>query len=124
MAAHNETGKKGEALAVKYLAGQGYEILETNFRWQKAEIDLIARQNKTIIFIEVKTRSTDYFGPPSESVTKKKMKLMAETADYYVISRQLDCEVRYDIISIILNKTTQTIHHIKDAFYPYASDLD
>lgn len=124
MAKHNELGKEGEAIALKYLLDNGYEILEKNFRHLKAEVDIIALKNNELIFVEVKTRSTDYFGEPAESVTRSKQRLMAEAADFYVVNKKQGCEVRYDIISIVIKNNTHTLHHIRDAFYPFASDLE
>lgn len=120
MAAHNLLGQKGEKLALEYLLQQGFIVLEKNFRYQKAEVDIIAIKDEQIILVEVKTRSTDFFGGPEESVTKSKQRLLTEAADYYITSRQLKNEVRFDVISIISAKGKISINHIKDAFYPFA----
>ena len=82
MAKHNTLGKNGELLALNFLTSNGYTILEKNYRYLKAEIDLIAFKENQLIFVEVKTRSTDYFGEPAEAVTRKKQRLMADAADY------------------------------------------
>ncbi len=118
MASHNELGIKGEQLACEHLLNSGYVILEKNYRYQKAEVDLIAQKNNQLVFIEVKTRTTDFFGRPEESITKAKQKLMIEAADYYIQSNHLNNEVRFDAVAIIINNKGISINHIEDAFYP------
>ncbi len=115
MAQHNELGKKGEQLAVDFLLKKNYKIVETNYRFQKAEVDIIAQKNNTLAVIEVKTRSTDYFGNPQDFVNPKKIKLLISAIDNYVVEKDLDIEVRFDIIAI-LNQKEIKIEHLKDAF--------
>ena len=115
MAEHNELGKKGEKLAVNFLIDKGYTILEKNYRYLKAEVDIIAQKENTLAVVEVKTRSTDYFGDPQDFVNPKKIKLLLSAIDYYVIEKDLDVEVRFDIIAIIHQKTIK-IEHLEDAF--------
>jgi len=74
MAEHNEIGKYGENIAFDYLLKNGYKIKERNWRFGKGEIDVIAEENNTIVIVEVKTRSSEYFGDPEESVSRKKQK--------------------------------------------------
>ena len=117
MAAHNELGKKGEQLAEKFLWANGYEIVATNYRFEKAEIDIIALKEKKLIVVEVKTRSSSYFGFPEESVTEKKEKLLSDAIDAYLEEKDLDLPVRFDIVSIILKKNQEPeLMHFKDAF--------
>lgn len=116
MAIHNELGKKGEQLAVEYLQKKGYKILNRNWRYKKAEVDIIAKKNEILAVIEVKTRSTNYFGNPQDFVNQKKIKLLVEAINEYVISKDLDIEVRFDIIAVLKNKSTFEIEHLKDAF--------
>ena len=118
MAKHIETGKRGEALAVQYLKSKGYEILETNWRSVHKEIDVIAVDNGELVIVEVKTRGTDYFGYPEEAVDARKRKYLIEAAQTYVDKIDWDGGVRYDIVSVVLNKQTRTVHHIEDAFTP------
>ncbi|MEO8147747.1 MAG: YraN family protein [Bacteroidia bacterium] len=120
MATHNELGLKGEQLALEYLTSKGFKILEKNYRYLKAEVDLIAKKDDLIILIEVKTRSTDYFGRPEEAISKSKQRLLIDAADHYIQSNNLKNEVRFDAISIIINKKGISINHIEDAFYPLA----
>lgn len=116
MAIHNELGKKGEQLAVDYLLEKGYKILEKNYRYLKAEVDIIAQQANTLAVVEVKTRSSDVFGNPQDFVNSKKIKLLVSAIDAYVTSRDLDVEVRFDIIAILKEKNKFKIEHLEDAF--------
>ncbi len=117
MAEHNDLGKKAEELAAGFLLKNGYKILARNFRYQKAEIDIIAEKDNLIIICEVKARSTDVFNLPQESVNKKKIKLLVSAADYYLKEFNVTKEVRFDIISILPDKKEDLlIEHIQDAF--------
>jgi putative endonuclease len=116
MADHNELGKKGEQLAIHFLLKNGYEILEKNYRYLKAEIDIIAKKQETIIAIEVKTRTSNYFGNPQDFINPKKIKLLVSAMDYYVVHNDLDAEVQFDIIAIITNAKGTKIEHLEDAF--------
>lgn len=116
MAEHYELGKKGEQLAVNYLIGKGYKIVERNWRFQKAEIDIIARKAETLISVEVKTRSTKNFGNPQDFVNPKKIKLMVSAMNEYILNKDLDIELRFDIIAITKDKSSFDIEHFKDAF--------
>jgi putative endonuclease len=118
MAEHNETGKKGEELAVNFLKKKGYKILETNWRLGGNEIDIIAMDGDFLVVAEVKTRTSNTFGEPEIAVTKEKQKALIRAANAYVRIKQIDKETRFDIVSIILVKDKEQIHHIEDAFYP------
>ena len=117
MAAHNELGKLGEDLAVEYLKKNGYTILDTNWTFQKAEIDIIARTENTLAVIEVKTRSSLDFGLPQDFVKPKKIQLLVKAINEYVTQKDLDTEVRFDIIAIHKENSEFVIEHIEDAFY-------
>lgn len=118
MADHNELGNKGEEIALDYLTDKGYHILETNWRFGKEEIDIIAIDKKFLIIVEVKTRSSRFFGEPHEFITKQKQRLLIKAAQAYVDRHKIQQEVRFDIISIIRNNNTTEIEYIADAFYP------
>ena len=105
MAEHNELGKKGEELAVEYLRLKEYEILELNYRYQKAEVDIIAKRGNTLIAAEVKTRSTAEFGNPQDFVKPKQIQQLVKAMNHYVEEKELDVDVRFDIIAIIKNKS-------------------
>ncbi|MDP5106993.1 MAG: YraN family protein [Polaribacter sp.] len=116
MAQHNELGEIGEQIAVDFLVENGYKILERNYRYIKAEVDIIAQKADVLAIVEVKTRSTDHFGNPQDFVNPKKIKLLLSAIDHYVIQRDLDLEVRFDIIAIIYEKNNIKIEHLEDAF--------
>ncbi len=120
MAEHNKLGEKGEELAAGYLASEGYEIVERNWRYDRWEIDIIARKGHQLCIVEVKTRSGDLFGEPEEGVTPRKERFLAAAADHYIRERDLDVEVRFDIVSIVFHGKRHELKLIADAFYPFA----
>lgn len=117
MAEHNELGKLGEELAVEFLKNEGYSILETNWRFDKAEIDIIASKDKVLSIVEVKTRSSLDFGLPQDFVKPKKIQLLVKAANEYVEKNDLDVEISFDIIAIEKAEHKFNIEHIKEAFY-------
>ena len=117
MAEHNDLGKIGEKMAVTFLEKNNYEILETNWVFQKAEIDIIAKKENILAIIEVKTRSSVDFGLPQDFVNPKKIQLIVKAVNEYVISKDLDIEVRFDIIAIHKQGKKFKIEHLTDAFY-------
>ena len=119
MAEHNELGKFGEEMAVDFLHKNGYSILETNWTFQKAEIDIIAQKENILAIVEVKTRSTIDFGLPQDFVKPKKIQLLVKAVNEYVISNDLDVEVRFDIIAIYKEENNYKIDHIEDAFFHF-----
>lgn len=120
MAEHNDFGKIAEDLAVDFLVRNQYKILARNFRYLKAEVDIIAEFDNQIIIVEVKARNTDTFLEPQEAVNKKKIRLLISAASYYIEENNIDKEVRFDIISVLPNKQkTLEIHHITDAFQSF-----
>ncbi|MBP6759554.1 MAG: YraN family protein [Flavobacterium sp.] len=119
MAEHNELGKLGEELAVEFLRKEGYEILETNWTFQKAEIDIIAQKENTLAIVEVKTRSSLEFGLPQDFVKPKKIQLLVKAVNEYVVSKNMDTEVRFDIIAIHKEGKSFVIEHLIDAFYHF-----
>ena len=116
MAAHNELGKLGEEMAVAFLEKAGYIILETNWTFQKAEVDIIAQKDNILVIVEVKTRSSIEFGLPQDFVKSKKIQLLVKAVNEYVIKKDLEVEVRFDIIAIHKNFKKYEIEHIIDAF--------
>lgn len=119
MAEHNELGKLGEEMAVEFLQKAGYAIRETNWTFQKAEVDIIAQKENTLAIIEVKTRSSLEFGLPQDFVKPKKIELLTKAVDAYVNERDLDIEVRFDIIAIHKEGKSFVIEHLIDAFYHF-----
>lgn len=114
----HELGKLGEDLAVKYLQGKGYQILERNWRSGHKEIDIIALDGTTMVVVEVKTRKSDDFGEPDVAVGAMKQRMLIWAADAYVRYKRLDLEVRFDILSIVISDDEPEIEHIEDAFIP------
>lgn len=119
MAQHNELGKKGEQLAVDFLLKNKYEIIERNYRFDKAEVDIIAQKDKILAIIEVKTRSTVDFGNPQDFVKPKQIKNLVKAVDEYINENNLDIEVRFDIIAIVKEKKGFSIEHLENAFYHF-----
>ena len=119
MAEHIDLGKSGEAFARKHLEDNGYEILEVNWRFQRAEVDIIAKDGAVLVFIEVKSRSTSSWGPPEQSISPKKRMLLADAASRYMELIHHEWEIRFDVISVIIHQDTlQSIEHHKDSFFP------
>jgi putative endonuclease len=118
MLKHNEIGTNGELLAVNFLKNKGLLILETNWRSGKKEIDIIAESSDSIVFVEVKTRSSFHFGYPEEAVTPAKKNLLKAAAEDYYEQKKPAKPIRFDIISILQNnKLPKEIIHIEDAFF-------
>ena len=116
MAQHNETGNEGEEMAALFLIKNGYRIFARNFRYKKSEIDIIAQKDKTIAFVEVKTRTTTFFQEPELSVTRSKQKQITLGANFYIQENDIDLDIRFDIVAITLSP--YKLNHIEDAFYP------
>ena len=115
---HILVGKTGEELALTFLKEKGYEILHTNLRLEKVEVDIIAKDKNQIVFVEVKTRSSAMV-EPEKAVNKSKQKNLQRAAEIFLEERQLKNELRFDIIAIVKQKNNTDIEHFEDAFYPY-----
>lgn len=111
-------GKQGEMSAAKYLKDKGYTVVTQNYRCTYGEVDIIAKDGETIVFVEVKTRSSKAFGTPLAAVDYRKQQQISKTAFAYIEEQRLgDLDARFDVISIIKKKGTQVqIDHIIDAF--------
>lgn len=116
MAKHNDIGKKGEQLAQEYLLQNNYTLLETNYHYRKAEIDIIAQKNNVLAIVEVKTRSSLAYGNPESFVNKKKISLLIEAANAYIDKNNLNLEVSLDIITVVLDGK-EKIDHLENAYY-------
>lgn len=111
-----EIGKLGEDIAVNYLKQKGYKILDRNFECRQGELDIIALDKKEIVFVEVKTRTSNKYGTPSEAVNKIKQKHMLQTIKYYLYIRNLSDEfVRIDVIEVYVKDNIYKVNHIKKA---------
>ncbi len=110
-------GKDGEQIARQFLMEKGYKILQTNYRSRLGEIDIICQDSTTIVFVEVKTRSSETFGTPAAAVTGGKQKKLRLLAQEYLIARgREDQPVRFDVLSIFLSSRGTEIDHIIGAF--------
>jgi len=125
MKTHLAIGKIGERIAQSFLKKKNYKIQAVNWRFKRAEIDIIAKKDNIIIFIEVKTRSSSYYGVPEIFVDIKKKRLISDAASEYMFANNYNGEFRFDIIGIIL-KTEQefSINHSEDAFFPGLSGFE
>ena len=110
-------GQRSELLAVHYLKLQGYRILETNYRADAGEIDIIARDKKTIVFVEVKARSSGRFGSPKAAVTPAKQRKISMAAlEYLKRTDQTGARARFDVVAIDTAAGTPAIEVVKNAF--------
>ena len=110
----HELGKSGEDIATNYLKSIGYLIIERNYTARQGEIDIVAKDNEELVFIEVKTRSNNKFGRPVEAVNFIKQKHLISTIKYYLYSKHLENSyVRIDIVEVYFSKDGYNINHIK-----------
>ena len=116
MEKHNKLVKEGELIAFMVLQRDGFTILETNWRFQKAKIDIIAKKDGFLIFTEVKTRGSKKFGKPSDGVDKKKMALYKDAVEGYLEQYPSEDEIRFDVLNIMIGKDETQIEHIPNAF--------
>ena len=112
-----KSGQVGEQLAADFLVQQGFEIVERNYRYKHSEIDLIVKKANWLIFVEVKSRSSYAYGHPEEYVDYQKVKKILEGAEHYIYEIDWQGNVRYDIVSVKLNRDNPEIVHLEDAFY-------
>lgn len=121
MATHNDFGKEAENFAAEYLVRNNYKILAKNWRFGKAEVDIIAIDNSKneLIIIEVKALVSDNLKNPEEAVNKAKRKLLIKAADEYVNQNSVKLETRFDVISLIRKNGEWKINHIQNAFTAY-----
>ena len=120
MADHNDFGKLAEELAENFLVEKNYKILAKNYRYLKAEIDIIAQFENQIVIVEVKARATDAFMLPQEAINKKKIRLIVSAANEFLETNNIELETRFDVISVLPNeKGKLEIKHIENAFYAF-----
>ncbi len=118
MQEHLRIGKYGEGLACLFLKEKGYTILETNWRFSRAEVDIIALKNDVVIFVEVKTRSDVFFGQPEDSINEKKERLLFDAAGAYLDQNDWQKAMRFDIVAIHLKGIKNyKITHFEDAIF-------
>lgn len=121
MSEHNDIGRNGEDVASAFLVQIGYKIVARNWRFGPKEIDIIAIDGDTMVFVEVKTRSTLAFELPQEAVTPRKMRNLVEAADAYLQQHDIQLNSRFDIVSVLNGNPPKVIEHLIDAFQ--ANDL-
>ena len=111
-------GKRGEVAAMRFLEKRGYRILDKNYRCKSGEIDIVAREKDSIVFVEVKTRTSIEFGLPEESLTPRKRAHLTKVALSYLSHRSIkEVNCRFDVVSVLMTgEDIQSIHLIKDAF--------
>lgn len=122
MAEHNSLGIRGEKIAIKMLKEKGYEILETNWRFSKAEIDVIATISDILVIVEVKTRTNQRYGNPEEFVTVAKQKLLIKAANAFIEEQNSNSETRFDVVGITIKNIGHEIIHHEDAFSPLVTN--
>lgn len=118
MADSHTLGKSGEDQAAEHLKNSGYTIRHRNWKSGKTEIDIVAENRDFIVFVEVKTRSSDTFLKPADAVTSQKQRTIIFAADNYIRKYGIEKESRFDIITIIHKGATSDIEHMENAFYP------
>lgn len=112
-----EIGKLGEDIATNFLTEKGYAILDRNFECRQGEIDIIAKDKEEMVFIEVKTRTSNKYGAPSEAVNKIKQKHMLQSIKYYLYIKGLSEKfIRIDVIEVYIKGNIVKVNHIKQAF--------
>ena len=109
-------GRLGEVIAGEYLRSNGLRIIERNHRTRYAEIDLIAREKKILVFVEVRTKTAGRFGSPEESLNRPKVRRLVKAADFYVADKGYQGGYRIDAICVVLNRSRgiERISHYRD----------
>jgi putative endonuclease len=118
MAERNDLGKTGENIAANYLLKKGYSILKRNWRFSRDEIDIIARDGDWLVIVEVKTRTSAWFGEPEMAVTEAKQRSLIRAAEGFIMETDYHGETRFDVIGILLDRQKVHLNHIQDAFLP------
>ncbi|NOY38465.1 MAG: YraN family protein [Chlorobi bacterium] len=117
-ARHIKRGKEGEKLAAEFLENAGFRIIEKNWRFQHLEIDIIAFDGEELVIVEVKTRKKDDPLLPGDLIPPKKQRFIINATDAYIRQKEIEPEVRFDVIIIHTEGNRFTIEHIRKAFYP------
>jgi len=118
MSKAHELGRKGEELAIAHLRSIGYEILALNWFSHHLELDIVAKDGNELVIVEVKARGTDSYEHPSEAVSNKKIRFLVNAAEAYIFEKDINCDTRFDVISIIFFGRDFELEHFKNAFYP------
>ena len=113
-----ELGKWGEDRAFQELKNKGHRIIGRNFKVRTGEIDIISRIDDLIVITEVKTRTSRYLSSPYNTVSRRKQRTIVKVADQYIKERNIELEVRFDIVTIVKNNVMCEVDHLEGAFYP------
>jgi putative endonuclease len=116
MAKHLKQGQQAEGMAARYLLHEGYQILETNYRFGRAEVDIIGQIGQLIVFVEVKSRQNTLHGNPEDSINEHKKRMLFQAADAYQLVKNWNKEIRFDAISVNFYPQAVKIEHFEDAF--------
>ncbi|MFP4047435.1 MAG: YraN family protein [Bacteroidota bacterium] len=111
-------GDKGEDAAVNHLLEKRYELLARNWRYKKKEIDIIMKKGNRLVIVEVKTRQYKSIESPTDMIPRKKQRFLIEAADAYVMSKNINLDVRFDLVFVYNKGEEKKINHIEDAFQP------
>jgi len=111
-------GQLGEEQAARYLCNQNYQILNRNVRVLRGEIDIVAQFDKQLVIVEVKTKASSDVSEPWQQVTKSKQRQLIKLANQYILDHGIDLDVRFDVISIVMQGKKSELEHIVSAFYP------
>jgi putative endonuclease len=112
-----ELGKKGEEIALRFLKKRGYRIIERNYVCKMGEMDIIAKEKDTLVFVEVKARTSTTFGPPQLAVNSSKQRQLSKVALNFLKEKQIeDMKARFDVVAILLVPKGEEVELIKDAF--------
>ncbi len=116
MADHLNLGKKGEEWAAEWLQAKGYQILHRNYRYGRAEIDIVARKEQLLVFVEVKTRTNLSHGEPETAVSPHKIGRLRKAAEHFIFTTDWQHDVRFDVIAISVEGNRE-VFHAEDAFW-------
>ncbi len=112
-----ELGKKGEEIALRFLKKNGYRVVERNYVCKMGEVDIIAKEKDTLVFIEVKTRTSTVFGPPQLAVTSSKQMQISKAAWSFLKEKRIEnVKARFDVVAILIRPEGEEIELIRDAF--------
>ncbi len=113
-----DLGQLGEELAAQFLKKKDYEILERNYRWARGEIDIVAKKENILIFVEVKTTQSERFGPPETWVDSRKQQQIGIVAERYLQEKEIDeMDCRFDVVAVTLHGKAWEIKHLENAFW-------
>ena len=117
MGEHHAFGYKGEQIAVDFLRQKGYQILKQNYRFDKAEVDIIAEKDETLIVVEVKSRTSSFLEDISQTINPGKIKRLTKATNQFIVENNIDLEVWFDVVVILKKQDGFKVEHIENAFH-------